>query len=43
MGALAGMGRDGGSDGREVTHYFDPEDEARQMLQRMLDTTRSPR
>ena len=22
---------------------FDPEDEARQMLQRMLDTTRSPR
>jgi hypothetical protein len=33
------VGRLGGSDGRQVTHYFDREDEARRMLQRMLDPT----
>jgi hypothetical protein len=33
------VGRLGGSDGQQVTHYFDREDEARRMLQRMLDTT----
>ncbi len=32
------LGRRGGADGREVTHYFDREDEARQMLRRMLDS-----
>ena len=32
------LGREGGSGGREVTHYFDREDAARLMLQRMLDT-----
>jgi hypothetical protein len=32
------LGRQGGSDGREVVHYFDGEDQARRMLQRMLDT-----
>jgi len=32
------LGREGGSGGREVTHYFDREDDARMMLQRMLDT-----
>jgi hypothetical protein len=26
-----------GADGSEVTHYFDREDDARRMLQRMLD------
>jgi hypothetical protein len=31
------LGREGGADGREVTHYFDREDDARRMLQRMLD------
>jgi hypothetical protein len=31
-------GRVGGSDGTEVTHYFDKEDDARAMLQRMRDT-----
>ena len=31
-------GRLGGADGQEVTHYFDDEDRARAMLQRMLDT-----
>jgi hypothetical protein len=32
------LGRQGGADGEEVAHYFDREDEARRMLQRMLDT-----
>lgn len=32
------LGREGGSGGREVTHYFNREDDARRMLQRMLDT-----
>jgi hypothetical protein len=31
------LGRKGGAGGEEVTHYFDREDEARAMLQRMLD------
>jgi hypothetical protein len=31
------LGRLGGTDGQEVTHYFDREDEARRMLQLMLD------
>lgn len=30
------LGRAGGADGREVTHYFDDESSARAMLQRML-------
>ncbi|GAA3948321.1 hypothetical protein [Actinoplanes auranticolor] len=30
------LGRAGGADGREVTHYFDHEADARRMLQRML-------
>jgi hypothetical protein len=30
-------GREGGSDGREVVHYFDAEQDARAMLRRMLD------
>jgi hypothetical protein len=32
------LGRQGGADGPEVTHYFDREEEARGMPQRMLDT-----
>ncbi len=32
------VGRLGGADGQQVTHYFDREDEARQMLRRMLDS-----
>jgi hypothetical protein len=32
------LGRIGGSDGQEVTHYFDSEDDARRMVQRMLAT-----
>jgi hypothetical protein len=36
------VGRLGGSDGQQVTHYFDHEDDARTMLQRMLDTTPAP-
>ena len=32
------LGRIGGSDGQEVTHYFDREDDARRMVQRMLAT-----
>jgi hypothetical protein len=36
------VGRLGGADGQQVTHYFDREDEARTMLQRMLDTTPAP-
>ena len=32
----------GGSDGQQVTHYFDPEGDARKMLQRVLDTTPAP-
>ncbi len=32
------VGRQGGADGQEVTHYFDREDDARAMLRRMLDT-----
>jgi hypothetical protein len=32
------LGCEGGSGGREVTHYFDREDDARLMLQRMLNT-----
>jgi hypothetical protein len=32
------LGRQGGSDGHTVAHYFDKQDEARAMLQRMLDT-----
>jgi hypothetical protein len=31
------LGREGGADGREVTHYLDHEDDARVMLRRMLD------
>jgi hypothetical protein len=30
------LGRQGGADGLEVAHYFDDEDAARAMLQRML-------
>jgi hypothetical protein len=30
------LGRQGGADGPEVAHYFDDEDAARAMLQRML-------
>ncbi len=30
------LGRRGGADGLEVTHYFEQEDEARAMLQRLL-------
>jgi hypothetical protein len=30
------IGRKGGADGEQVTHYFDREDDARLMLQRML-------
>jgi hypothetical protein len=30
-------GREGGADGREVTHYFAEEADARRMLRRMLD------
>jgi hypothetical protein len=33
------LGRLGGTDGPEVTHDFDDEDQARAMLQRMLETT----
>ncbi len=36
------VGRLGGADGQQVTHYFDREDDARAMLQRMLDTTPAP-
>lgn len=32
------LGREGGSDGREVSHYFDDEASARLMLKRMLET-----
>jgi hypothetical protein len=32
------LGRVCGADGQEVTHYLDDEDQARAMLQRMLDT-----
>ena len=32
------LGRQGGSDGQEVVHYFDREDDARAMLLRMLET-----
>jgi hypothetical protein len=32
------VGRQRGADGQEVAHYFDDEDQARTMLQRMLDT-----
>jgi hypothetical protein len=32
------LGRHGGADGREVTYYFDGEDQARLMLHRLLDT-----
>ncbi|GAA3962960.1 hypothetical protein [Actinoplanes auranticolor] len=31
------LGREGGAEGREVTHYFDEQADARRMLQRMLD------
>jgi hypothetical protein len=31
------LGRAGGADGREVTHYFDAEADARIMLRRMRD------
>ena len=31
-------GRQGGADGHEVTHYFDREDHARAMMQRMRET-----
>jgi hypothetical protein len=31
------LGRQGGADGPEVTHYFDRQDDARRTLQRMLD------
>lgn len=30
------LGREGGADGREVTHYFDDEADARRMLEQML-------
>lgn len=32
------LGRKGGSDGREVVHYFDDEDDARTMVKAMLDS-----
>jgi hypothetical protein len=32
------LGREGGSEGREVAHYFDMEVDARVILQRMLAT-----
>jgi hypothetical protein len=32
------LGRSGGADGTEVSHYFDREDEARAMLHRMKET-----
>ncbi|MFI7598404.1 hypothetical protein [Actinoplanes sp. NPDC049681] len=32
------LGRRGGADGTEVAHYFEREEDARLMLQRMLDT-----
>jgi hypothetical protein len=32
------LGRQGGAEGPEVTHYFDDEIDARRMLQRLLDT-----
>jgi hypothetical protein len=32
------LGRSGGADGQQVTHYFDAEADARDMVQRMLDT-----
>ncbi len=32
------VGRQGGAEGQEVTHYFDREDDARAMLRRMLNT-----
>jgi hypothetical protein len=32
------LGRQGGADGQEVTHYVNHENEARRMVQRMLDT-----
>ncbi|MEV7624246.1 hypothetical protein [Actinoplanes sp. NPDC089786] len=35
------LGREGGSEGREVAHYFDEEGVARQMLRRMLETVPS--
>ena len=31
------LGREGGSDGREVTHYFDDESDARRMVKAMRD------
>jgi hypothetical protein len=31
------LGRVGGADGRQVTHYFEVEDHARTMLRRMRD------
>jgi len=34
-------GRQGGTDGDEIAHYFDDEQDARAMLQRMLDTVPS--
>lgn len=33
------LGRIGGADGHEVTHYFDDESDARAMLKRMRDLT----
>jgi hypothetical protein len=36
--AWQALGRAGGADGREVAYYFDLEDEARAMLQRLRDT-----
>jgi hypothetical protein len=33
------LGRVGGADGREVTHYFDCEEAARSMVARMLAAT----
>jgi hypothetical protein len=32
------LGRKGASDGQEVAHYFDTEEDARVMLRRMLNT-----
>ncbi|GAA2617183.1 hypothetical protein [Paractinoplanes durhamensis] len=32
------LGREGGSEGREVAHYFDDEADARTMVQAMLDS-----
>ena len=35
------LGREGGAEGRQVTHYFDHEADARTMLRRMRDAVPS--